>query len=150
MTLGCWSDMKTDIIQKAYDNLAPGGWFEAQEVFVQLSCDDGTLPPDSAFVNWIRETVEASTEADRTLLVGDRLRGWFEEVGFVDVHETVFKLPVNGWPRGRAQKHIGQMWQRNILNGLSGFTLGLLHRVKNRTVEDIEVSVVSVHCHDDC
>lgn len=61
-------------------------------------------------------------------------------VGFEDVHESVFKLPMNGWPRDRGLKHIGQMWQRNLLNGLSGFCLGLLHRIRGRTVENIEVS----------
>jgi hypothetical protein len=144
VTLGCWSDMKSQIIQKAYDNLQPGGWFEAQEILALPECDDGTMPLSSPLLNWALECNSASVAADRILFVGDQLRGWLEEVGFVDVHEMVFRIPVNGWPRGRAAKYIGHMWQRNILNGVSGFTLGLLHRVKNRTLEDIEVSLVPV------
>lgn len=145
MTLGCWSDMKTQIVQKAFDNLLPGGYFEAQEVLCVLDSDDGTLTPDNAWMKWLLQVKDASDEADRLLLVGPELKAWLEEVGFEDVHEAVFKLPVNGWPKDRGLKHIGQMWQRNLLNGLSGFSLGLLHRMRGRTVEDIEVSLPPFH-----
>jgi len=141
MSLGCWSDMKTQIIQKAFDNLTPGGFFEAQEALCVPDCDDGTLPPDSAWMTWIREVGAASDEADRQLCVGPELKRWMEEVGFEDVHESVFKLPMNGWPKEPRLKHIGELWQRNLLNGLSGFSLALLHRINGRTMEDIEVSV---------
>jgi hypothetical protein len=146
MTLGCWSDMKTQIIQKAFNNLSPGGYFEAQEVLCIPETDDNTLPPDSAFMKWIYEIKAASDEADRPLCVGPQLKGWLEEVGFEDVHESLYKIPVNGWPRGRALKHIGQMWQRNLMNGLSGFSLGLLHRIRGRTLEDIEVRLLRALC----
>lgn len=134
--------MKTQIVQKAFDHLRPGGYFEAQEVLCVPEADDGTLSPDSALVSWVREVAAASDEADRMLCVGPQLRSWLGEVGFEDVREAVYKIPVNGWPRGPALKHIGQMWQRNLVSGLSGFSLGLLNRVRGRTLEDIEVSVL--------
>lgn len=150
VTLGCWSNMKTQIIRKAFDNLQPGGYFEAQELLCLPECDDGTLRADSALLKWVMEMKSASEEADRMLFLGDQLKTWLEEVGFVDVHETVIRIPVGGWPSGRAMKQLGQMWLRNVLSGLSGFSLGLLHRVRRRTVEDIEVSSCFLggwHCY---
>jgi hypothetical protein len=139
MTLGCWADMKRQIIQKAFDNLTPGGYIEAQELYYIPHCDDNTLHADSALMNWTRDINAASEEADRQLCIGPELKAWMEEVGFEDVHESVFKVPINGWPKEPGLKHIGQLWQRNMLNGLSGFSLGLFHRINGRTMEDIEV-----------
>ena len=140
--------MRTQIVQRAYDNLLPGGHFEAQELLCLPQCDDGTLPcrggggdGSSALARWMGEVKAASDAADRRLFVGPELKGWLEAVGFEDVREAVYRIPVNGWPRGGALKHVGQMWQRNLLAGLSGFSLGLLNRVGGRTVEDIEVSL---------
>ncbi|KAB5539457.1 S-adenosyl-L-methionine-dependent methyltransferase [Coniochaeta sp. 2T2.1] len=144
MTLGCWSS-PPQIIRKAFDNLLPGGYFEAQEVLCVPDCDDGTLDPQrSAWMRWVREVQAASDEADRVLCVGPDLKRWMEEAGFVDVEERVFRLPMNGWPQNGDLKHIGQLWQRNLLNGLSGFSLGLLSRVRGREREDIELQLVEV------
>lgn len=131
--------MKTQIIQQAYDNLEPGGWFEAQEVFVHPFSDDGTLSHNCALAEWVADIARASEAADRSFVIGDQMRTWMLEAGFEDVHEMVYRIPMNGWPKGRALKQIGMMWQRNLLNGLGGFSLGLLNRFGGRTVEDIEV-----------
>ncbi|OIW29041.1 S-adenosyl-L-methionine-dependent methyltransferase [Coniochaeta ligniaria NRRL 30616] len=121
-----------------------GGYFECQEVLCLPSTDDDTLPASSALLKWMADLKAASDEADRVLYLGPLLRQWLEEVGFQDVREVVYKIPVNGWPRGRALKQVGQMWQRNLVNGLSGFSLGLLGRVRGRSVEDIERQLVDV------
>ena len=103
--------------------------------------DDGSIPEDSAFLRWILDIKSASESADRMFFLGDQHATWLREVGFVNVQEAVFKIPINGWPRERALKHVGMLWQRNLLTGMSGFSLGLLHRVRGRTVEEIEVGV---------
>jgi metalloendopeptidase OMA1, mitochondrial len=140
VTLGCWADMKTELIQRAFAHLKPGGWLECQEVLAMPVCDDDTMPPNHAFLRWCQDTAEASAVANRQMLIGPELKQWMIEAGFVDVQQVVFKLPLNGWPKDRLPKHIGMMWQRNLLIGLSGFSLALLHRIKGRSMEDIEVS----------
>jgi hypothetical protein len=52
----------------------------------------------------------------------------------------VFKIPLNGWPKDMRLKHVGMMWQRNMLEGLSAFSLGMFSRFLGKTVEEIEVS----------
>ena len=63
------------------------------------------------------------------------------EAGFVDVQETVFKIPLNGWPKDTRLKHVGMLWQRNLLDGLSGFSLGMFSRFMGKTPEEIEVGL---------
>ncbi|KAK0635466.1 S-adenosyl-L-methionine-dependent methyltransferase [Bombardia bombarda] len=140
VTIGCWSDMKTQIVQPAFDHLLPGGWLECQEFVVFPECDDGTIPEAFAWKQWALEMRAVSQIANRQFELGSNLKSWFEEVGFVDVHETIYKIPINGWPRDARLKYIGMLWQRNLINGLSGFSLALQNRYGGKTVEDIEVS----------
>jgi len=144
VTIGCWADMKQQIIQQAFDNLEPGGMLECQECLAEPSCDDGTMRDDFAYWRWSQELITASAMADRQLDVVDKLKHWLGEVGFVDVHESVFKIPFNTWPKDRRLKHVGLLWQRNLMAGLSGFSLGLFNRMLGRTVEEIEVNLVGV------
>ncbi|KAL2127991.1 hypothetical protein VTI74DRAFT_9872 [Chaetomium olivicolor] len=144
ITVGCWSDMQRQIIQRAFDHLLPGGWLECQEIPSFPSCDDDTMPPDYGWLRWAKDFTACSQLANRQVNLGPQLKDWMREVGFVDVHETVFKIPLNGWPKEIRLKQIGMLWQRNLLEGLSGFSLGMFSRFMGKTVEEIELSLVDV------
>ncbi|KAL2140269.1 hypothetical protein VTI28DRAFT_4024 [Corynascus sepedonium] len=144
VTIGCWSDMKTQIIERAFDHLQPGGWLECQEIPCMIGCDDGTMPDDYGWLRWVREFQAAGQLAQRDLNVGPHIKDWMREVGFVDIHESVFKIPINGWPKEMRLKHVGMMWQRNLLEGVSAFSLGMFNRFLGKTVEEIELSLVDV------
>jgi hypothetical protein len=131
--------MKTQILQRAFDNLRPGGWLECQEALVESYCDDGTMPSDFGWLTWSQELIMASEMAGRPLRVVDGLKKSMEAVGFVNVRETVLKIPIGGWAKDKRLRQIGLLWQWNLMSGLSGFSLGLFHRVLNRTVEEIQV-----------
>ncbi|KAL2020941.1 hypothetical protein VTK56DRAFT_7828 [Thermocarpiscus australiensis] len=144
VTVGCWSDMRRQIVQRAFDHLQPGGWLECQEIPALPCCDDGTMPDDYGWLRWAREFSDSLRLANRQPDVGEQLKDWMREVGFVDVRETVFKIPLNGWPRERYLKHVGMLWQRNLLEGVSAFSVGLFSRFLGKSVEEIEVSLVDV------
>jgi hypothetical protein len=144
ITAGCWSDMRTQIIAQAFANLEPGGYFEAQELLAHPLSDDDTLLPSSPLAKWMEDIHAASDEADRDIRFAPLIKTWLVEAGFVDVQERVFKVPLGGWPRGRHWKHIGLLWQRNMLNGLSAFSLGLLSRFRGLSKEEIELGLVGV------
>jgi hypothetical protein len=95
---------------------------------------------DWGFQRWTTDFIDASRNANRQVEVAKQLKDLLREVGFVDVHEVVLKLPLNGWPKETHLKHVGMLWQRNMLEGLSAFSLGLFSRFFGRTVEEIEVS----------
>ncbi|KAL2674169.1 hypothetical protein Neosp_012616 [[Neocosmospora] mangrovei] len=144
VTMGCWSDMGNQVIKPAFEHLRPGGWMECQELMGLLECDDETVTNANAFKRWCDDIVDASYAADRPLPVAANLKQWFKEAGFVDVEEKVYKLPVNGWPRNRRLKRLGELWHANIEEGLQALSYGLLHRFKNRTKEEIEVDLINV------
>jgi len=142
MTLGSFSDFKKEVIQQAYENLEPGGWLESLDANGMSQSDDGSLDPDSAFGRWTRDLNEASEIIGKPISVAHKLRAWFKEVGFVDIHERGFKLPMNGWPTDPFWKAIGEMSEQNLLHGLDGFSVGLFNKAFGRAPEDIRVALV--------
>ncbi|KAJ3453850.1 hypothetical protein MRS44_018482 [Fusarium solani] len=141
VTMGCWSDMAKQIIQPAFERLKPGGWIECQELEGLLECDDGSVK-DNAFKKWCDDIVDASITADRPLPGAASMKQAFIEAGFVDIHEKIYKIPINGWPKDCRLKRFGELWHANVVEGLQALSYGLLHRVKGMTKEEIEVNLV--------
>lgn len=139
VTAGCWSSFRDQIATQAFDALNPGGWFESQEFDGTIECDDGTLRPDSALARWSRDLCAASEAIDRPIVMAAGVRAAYEEVGFVDVHQKVFKIPTNGWAKDARLKELGRAWERNMTQGLSGFSTYLFHKVFDRSPAEIEV-----------
>lgn len=141
-TGGCWESFETQIVQQAFDTLSPGGWFEAQECAPVPHCDDGTLKEDSALASWFLDFLNAAVEAKRPHAEFGYLKNMMQRVGFVDVHQKIFKVPLNGWAKDPALKEIGQLMETNMQMGLSAFSLGLFTKVYERTPEEIEVRIL--------
>lgn len=138
LMLGSFHDFRT-IMAQAYKHLKPGGWMECQELMAAPYCDDGTMPADWPVKEWSDTLHDASMRAERPLRIANKLKGWFAEAGYVDVHERIFKLPVNTWPRDPKMKNVGMLWQQNILVGLQGFSLAYFSRMLGWTKDEIEV-----------
>ncbi len=141
MTLGCWADMYSQIIRKGFQHLRAGGWMESQEVMGTFVCDEHPLGP--ALQKWLDEVNTLSEEVNRPLSTAHELKQWYQDAGFVDVEEKVYRIPVNGWPLDPNLKRIGELWHSNMAAGLSGFSYALLSRMRGRSKEAIEVSF----CH---
>ncbi|UNI20613.1 hypothetical protein JDV02_006683 [Purpureocillium takamizusanense] len=144
VTAGCWSSFESQIAQQAFDYLEPGGWFESQELDSTVACDDGTLDPDSALARWFQDIAAAGESLNRSSVVGASLKEMYQRVGFVDVQQRIFRLPINGWAKDEKLRELGQMWEKNILSGLSGFSYRLFNCVYGRSPAEIEVSLVDV------
>lgn len=139
-TSGCWSSFETSIAEQAFAALEPGGWLESQEVDANLCCDDGTLDPEGPLARWSNELIAASQKLGRPAILAAHLREIFERVGFVDVQQAVFKMPVNGWAKDTRLKELGYLWGANVFDGLAGFSYQLFNRAYDRTSAEIEVS----------
>ena len=71
--------------------------------------------------------------------MGAHLKRIYEEVGFTDVHQKVFKVPTNGWAKDEKLKELGRAWEMNFQLGLSGFTCAMYNRAFGRSVAETEV-----------
>ncbi|KAM4062731.1 methyltransferase [Hirsutella rhossiliensis] len=143
-TSGCWSSFEKEVVEQAFATLDHGGWFEAQEFDCIVTSDDGTLDPNGPFAKWLNELTVAAETLHRPIVFGTTLKEVFERVGFVDVQQRIFKLPINGWAKDERLKELGRMWERNLTQGLSGFSFQLLNRAYDRPATEIEVSLVDV------
>jgi metalloendopeptidase OMA1, mitochondrial len=67
------------------------------------------------------------------------LKTWYEEAGFVDVHEEIFRIPTCGWPDDPEEKGIGT-WMEEMLNGgIDGILRAYQLRVAGLTMEQHQV-----------
>ncbi|KYK60315.1 methyltransferase domain-containing protein [Drechmeria coniospora] len=140
ITFGCWSSFEKQIAQQAFDLLEPGGWFESQETDSTILCDDGTMRADGPFSTWFHKITAAGEQCDRPTILGSTLKEIYERVGFVDVQERIFKMPTNAWAKDEMINKLGLMWERNLLQGLSGFSYSLFNRTYGWSAAQIEVS----------
>ncbi|KAF5586121.1 glycoside hydrolase family 76 [Fusarium pseudoanthophilum] len=138
-TSGCWSDFETQIAQQAFNALEPGGWFESQETDCIPLCDDDTLDPQGPVATWCNDLIAAADKLERPAIFGKQLKEIYKRVGFVDVHERIIKMPINGWAKDPRLKQVGWMWADHMLDGLSGFSYQLLNKAFERTSAQIEM-----------
>ncbi|PNP50720.1 hypothetical protein FNYG_15935 [Fusarium nygamai] len=143
-TAGCWSDFETQIAEQAFNALEPGGWLESQETDCIPLCDDDTFDRNGPVATWCNELIVAADQLQRPAILGSKLKEIYERVGFVDVHQRVFKMPINGWAKDSRLKQVGWMWADSLLDGLSGFSYQLLNKAFERTSAQIEVSLIDV------
>jgi hypothetical protein len=142
--MGCFEDFR-DIINKSYDYLHPGGWMESQEVYPHIFADDGSLDKETnPFHKYMLNLDEAAMAAGKPLRIANKLKTWYKQAGFVDVHEEVFKIPINDWPKDARWKFTGRFWRDSLIAGLQGFCLALFTRVLGWSKDEVEVYLVPV------
>lgn len=108
------------LIRQSFEHLKPGGYLELSCSYPEPGCDDNTVPENSAWVQFtqvffeIGDAIGASGHAPKTW------KAKMEAQGFEDVHEYIFKIPCNAWPKDKRFKSIG------ILE-VSSFTIRRTH-----------------------
>ncbi|KAK0720759.1 S-adenosyl-L-methionine-dependent methyltransferase [Lasiosphaeris hirsuta] len=132
------------LVDQVYTHLKPGGWVEFQCVTGVVKCDDASLPPDS-MLREFSKAINQSTAAFGTPVDDPaRWRGWFEDCGFEEVTEVIYKLPMNPWPKDQRLKLVGAFEMENLLYGLSGMVTRLFAKTLNWTPEQVEVFLAGV------
>ncbi|KAH6873298.1 S-adenosyl-L-methionine-dependent methyltransferase [Alternaria rosae] len=139
---GIFTDFR-EVIQKGYNNLKPGGWMESQEIFSKLQCAEG-MPDSYPLQEWSQLQDEAAHNLGRPLRIADKLKRWYREAGFVDVHEEVFALPVNPWPKENKSNMYGKFCMWNMLVGLHGWTIEYFVSGLGWTPAEVEVYLAHV------
>ncbi|KAI9848010.1 MAG: hypothetical protein M1838_000656 [Thelocarpon superellum] len=141
--LGCFEDFR-EIIKKSFKYIKPGGWMESQELFPNPQCDDETMKPEYPLLEWTKIMDDAAMNFGRPIRIANKLKKWYLEAGFEEVHEQVFKVPLNEWPREPHFKTMGRINELNMLQGLQGLSLASMYRVLGWTQNEIEVYLINV------
>ncbi|KAJ1334209.1 gliotoxin biosynthesis N-methyltransferase [Microdochium nivale] len=122
------SDPKLSL-KRAFDQLAPGGYLEHQELYgVPLDIDGTTR--GTHMESFFFDTVMASRRLGNDMMAMPQYANWMREIGFDCVTELHYGLPLNPWCRGEKFKAVGAMQQMNLELAVGGLytrmlTLGL-------------------------
>ena len=117
----------------------PGGYFELQDLDCRFMSDDGSLAEDSTLKYWSRLITDASTIYNRPVPEYTEYVKWFEQAGFSDIQQVVFKSPTNPWPKSKLLKEIGKYQLLAHLEGLEGVSIGLMTRGLQWKAEEVKV-----------
>ncbi|KAL4729764.1 hypothetical protein ACLX1H_004188 [Fusarium chlamydosporum] len=128
-------------IQPAF-NLAPDGYMEIQEADLNIQSDDGTLKPDNVMLKSLRLLNEASVKFGRPYQDIPPLADIMKKVGFVDFVIKQFRWPINGWPKDKKAKLLGEWCYVNMASGLEAFTMAPLTRAHGWTPEEVNLFLV--------
>ena len=63
---------------------------------------------------------------------------YMKEAGFVEVVEKRYTWAIGPWVRGEKQKVWGTWWMQNFLDGVQGWSMGILVRGLGWSVEQVE------------
>ncbi|KAL2866082.1 class I SAM-dependent methyltransferase [Aspergillus lucknowensis] len=137
MLSGSIADENT-LFRQAYENLAPGGWFELQDFSFPVRADDDTMK-GSAFEKLNENLMEGLRRIGRDGALAEKYKQLLTEAGFDNVVEMRYKWPQNQWPKDKHLKTLGQWNMVNTLDGLHGFAARVCTQVLGMTTEELEV-----------
>lgn len=95
------------LIRQSFNHLKPGAYLQLAGSVPDFRSDDGTLSPDSAYVEMGRIYFDMSERVNLSGWEPTRWKQRLEEAGFEDVVEHILKIPTNPWPRDPHLKQIG-------------------------------------------
>lgn len=79
------------------------------DICFPMASDDDTIPKDSALHKWYTLALEASQKLGRFIGSAALYKTQLEEAGFVDVVQTIYKWPMNRWPKDKRYKELGML-----------------------------------------
>ena len=133
------------LYQSIIANLNPGGWVEIADFEGDwFSDDDPDMERAPSIRKWARLQQEASIKFGKKLNVAHLHKRQLIDTGFQDVHEQVYKIPVNPWPKDPKLKEIGRYQQANAIEGMEAMSLALFTRVLGWSNQEAHMFFASV------
>lgn len=128
-------------MNNAFSWLRPNGYLELQDV-ESLGCDDGTLivdPPSCRLAEWWSLVLQGFKSAGRPVDAASKHKERLLAAGFIDIQETLFKWPINAWPKDKHMKKIGLFSCENTSQALEAFAMAPLTRFLGWSKEEVQV-----------
>lgn len=117
----CFDDPR-GVMQKAYNNLEPGGWVEYEDTaleFVGADAEAEEYVQASPVARWIGLMKAGLWNAvGRDFTVALKYKQWMAEIGFTDIVEKPILCPVNSWPLDPADREIGNFFRLDLERAL--------------------------------
>ncbi|KAF3770582.1 S-adenosyl-L-methionine-dependent methyltransferase [Cryphonectria parasitica EP155] len=123
----CFKEPKS-VLQRIFDNLAPGGYFELQDPCLPMQCDDGSWD-GTALAEWNRLLYDGMLRTGKDLRDNLNWANYMRKIGFEAVVERRGAVAFNPWPKGKKNKLLAAMTGQNLLEGVKSMSLAIFTRV---------------------
>ncbi|KKY17443.1 putative umta [Phaeomoniella chlamydospora] len=110
-----------ELYRKAYRALKPGGWFDQAEPSLFFVSDHIKLSEDHPYPQWGKRMKEAGEKAGMRFDIGQHIKEWLEEAGFINVQEKRMAWTIGGWAKDKHLREIGQWNQVRLDIGVRDF-----------------------------
>lgn len=101
--------------------------------------DDGSLKPDSPYMQYLEHLDKAGRISGRELNVYNRLKQWMIDAGFEDVEETVYLAPLAPWAKDKKLKELGKYYAAMAQDAVEAYGLRLYTQVLGWDTEKAQV-----------
>ncbi|GJC89291.1 putative methyltransferase tdiE [Colletotrichum liriopes] len=125
-----------ETIEKAFRNLAPGGYIELQDNTFPIMSYEGSLPPNSAIARWSSMLMDSTRLLGRPCDAPSQFKRLLEDTGFEGVVEIKRVWPIGQWAAGRRHFMTGSLCHDTSIAGLEPSTLRLFTSVFGWSVEE--------------
>ncbi|RMZ35187.1 hypothetical protein D0859_00647 [Hortaea werneckii] len=133
------------LVDQVWKNLKPGGWIEFQEYHFPFTSDDDTLKLCPALDLWNNNLASASAKAGMRL---DAILGVpeiLQEKGFANVNQAATKWPLGPWAKGKKEKKVGELLERDLLGAIEGTSMRLYTKILGWSEEAVRKHAEEVH-----
>ncbi|KAI7493965.1 hypothetical protein KC357_g856 [Hortaea werneckii] len=133
------------LVDQVWTNLKPGGWIEFQEYHFPFTSDDDTLKLCPALDLWNNNLASASAKAGMRL---DAILGVpeiLQEKGFANVNQAATKWPLGPWAKGKKEKKVGELLERDLLGAIEGTSMRLYTKILGWSEEAVRKHAEEVH-----
>ncbi|KAJ5358486.1 uncharacterized protein N7496_010899 [Penicillium cataractarum] len=123
---GAFSEAEWESLYKTcYDNLRPGGWIKQLEYHPLAETGNESLASDNIIKEWGLNILDCAKRAGRTFYIIDTMVPRVHHVGFVNIHQKNYKIPVGPWARERQFKDAGMVSLQRWMGGMAGWSMRL-------------------------
>jgi predicted lipid-binding transport protein (Tim44 family) len=67
-----------------------------------------------------------------------------EEIGFIEIVEVQFQMPVGTWAAGEKMKTLGELMRKDLLHGIEGMSMAVQTRGLGLNPEEVKSHLVEV------
>lgn len=120
-------DSWDQLLERAFDACAPGGFVESIEPSPHIESDDNSVKPTSAMGQWGKLFVTGGRKFGRSFEIYQlgTVRKAMEKAGFVDIVERDIKMPVGPWEKDPKRKELGEFTRLGMFKDPEGYMLFL-------------------------
>ncbi|KAH8684983.1 S-adenosyl-L-methionine-dependent methyltransferase [Ilyonectria robusta] len=140
---GCISN-DDQLFHRAFKHLAPGGYIEFQATNPGFLSDDDTAKDAVNAQLWLKHLVEGTAKFGKPM---DGVFMWkekLESIGFIDVQQLIYKVPVGAWAKDPKLKELGRFQGIQQVQAVESYTPALFARILGWTEEEIQVFIAKV------